>query len=215
MRWLFQALLLMLPHPLRIILHMNLLRLSRQSLRLHPLRDVRRSLLGPNLVSLCPLSSLGGLFIYFPHSDSKPDRDSSKQVNRGRNKFDPVVSPILPSPLSAWVRASKEVGANFNDSQAPRSGVPRGYVLPDPEMLGGMDAKLYQPFLKMYLRLRPVLHYRLRKVGISVAAKSNAEWRKLLGLDTFKQTEGSKASQDRAQLLREFEHSLKGSGMVR
>lgn len=121
----------------------------------------------------------------------------------------------MPPSLSAWAKASREVGADFNDSQPPRSGVPRGYVLPDPEMLGGMDAKLFQPFLKMYLRLRALLHYRLHKVGVNVATKSNAEWRKLLGLGTFKQTEGSKASQDRQKLLSEFEESLNGSGMVR
>ncbi|KAJ3766472.1 hypothetical protein FB446DRAFT_708600 [Lentinula raphanica] len=89
----------------------------------------------------------------------------------------------------------------------------KGYVLPDPGMLGGMDEKLYQPFLKMYLKLRPLLHYRVRKIGALNAGLSNGEWRKILGLGTFKESDGTQASKDRAKLIEDLQESLNGSGL--
>ncbi|KAJ3833209.1 hypothetical protein F5878DRAFT_665846 [Lentinula raphanica] len=144
---------------------------------------------------------------------SKQTKPSAKQVDHGRNKFAPVTSMIMPPTISVWVKASQEVGANFRDSQPARSGVPRGYVLPDPSMLGGMNAKLYQPFLKMYLKLRPLLHYRLHKVGVISASLSNAEWRKILGLGMLKSTDGTQASKDCANLVQALQETLNGSGL--
>ncbi|KAJ3746907.1 hypothetical protein EV360DRAFT_89979 [Lentinula raphanica] len=138
---------------------------------------------------------------------------ASKKVDRGRNKFEPVSSAIMPSSIPAWVKASQEVGRDFRESQNARLSVPRGYVLPDPGMLGGMDEKLYQPFLKMYLKLRPLLHYRVRKIGALNAGLSNGEWRKILGLGTFKESDGTQASKDRAKLIEDLQESLNGSGL--
>ncbi|KAJ3978954.1 hypothetical protein F5890DRAFT_1559411 [Lentinula detonsa] len=49
-----------------------------------------------------------------------------------RNRFLHVVSSIMPNPIEVWDEASEYVGSNFNHSQAGRTGVKRGYVLPEP-----------------------------------------------------------------------------------
>ncbi|KAJ3757395.1 hypothetical protein EV360DRAFT_71186 [Lentinula raphanica] len=144
---------------------------------------------------------------------SKPKRSISKQVDRGRNKFEPVSSVIMPPSIPAWVEASRKVGEHFQDSQSPRKGVPRGYLLPDPCMLGAMDPKLSQSFLKMYLKLRRLLHYRLRKIGIVSASLSNSEWRKILGLGTLKETVGTKTSEARAVLVKILQQTSSESGL--
>ncbi|KAJ3833142.1 hypothetical protein F5878DRAFT_665911 [Lentinula raphanica] len=145
-----------------------------------------------------------------PYSKSK--QRISKQIDHGRNKFEPVSSFIMPPSLPAWVEASRKVGEHFHDNQSPRKGVLRGYLLPDPCMLGAMSPKLSQPFLKMYLKLRRLLHYRLRKIGVVSASLSNAEWRKILGLGTLKETAGTKSSEDRVTLVKILQQTSSESG---
>ncbi|KAJ3964298.1 hypothetical protein EV361DRAFT_942404 [Lentinula raphanica] len=148
-----------------------------------------------------------------PKPYSKPKRPNIKQVDHGRNKFEPVFSPIMPPSIPAWVKACRTVGEHFQDSQSPRMNVSRGYLLPDPGMLGGMGPKLYQPFLKMYLKLRGLLHYRLRKIGVVFASLSNSEWRKILGLGTLKETDGTKTSRDRAEIVKILQQTSNESGL--
>ncbi|KAJ3791476.1 hypothetical protein GGU11DRAFT_751715 [Lentinula aff. detonsa] len=65
------------------------------------------------------------------HPYSKQRRPPSKQPHTERNKFEPVISSAMPPSIPAWVKACKQIGESFVQSQQPREGVPRGYILPE------------------------------------------------------------------------------------
>ncbi|KAJ3743743.1 hypothetical protein DFH05DRAFT_1526063 [Lentinula detonsa] len=136
------------------------------------------------------------------HTRPKPRKPYSKpwqEPQSIRNKFLHVVSSIMPNPIEVWDEASEYVGFNFNHSQAGRTGVKRGYVLPEPAIFAtAPDSATTQQYFANYLRLCETLIYRLHKVGPVHFLYSPTQWRSLLSIGLRADSRpGTKAAQNR------------------
>ncbi|KAJ3780400.1 hypothetical protein GGU10DRAFT_337203 [Lentinula aff. detonsa] len=130
------------------------------------------------------------------------------------DSIDPVTHPSMPPSIPAWVKACKQIGESFVQSQQPREGVPRGYILPEHGMLGSMDTKLRQKFLRMYLKLKPLLFYQIQKIGMVESLLSTSLWRKVLGMESLGVTNGTRAAETRQSLIHELQTTLMGSNLT-
>ncbi|KAJ3737975.1 hypothetical protein EV360DRAFT_91015, partial [Lentinula raphanica] len=138
-----------------------------------------------------------------PYLKAKSSKQSSRpRGQQGRNKFLEVDSPLMPPSIPSWTRASKIIGSTFNPNQHARSGVPRGYILPEPAMIANLSAdQTRQAYLVMYLKLRDFLLYRIHKLGVVSALLSGDEWRKVLGLERVPVTNGTRSEMERNKVL--------------
>ncbi|KAJ3833072.1 hypothetical protein F5878DRAFT_665976 [Lentinula raphanica] len=140
-----------------------------------------------------------------PYSRPKKIRSKSVPSTHSRNKFEQVESSLLPPGIITWAQASSDVGKEFDHEQPPREGISRGYPLPDAVMLANLSEATRQGFLSMYLKLRELLHYRIRKLGTTASFMSNEDWRKLLGLEYLRSKEGTQAAKARQTLVKMLE----------
>lgn len=146
--------------------------------------------------------------------DAKKNERPPKE-NRDRNKFFEVSSPIMPRCLHQWATASRKIGQHFDQNQRARPGVPQGYCLPEPALfVNHADETVGQAYLTTYLKLRPLLIYRVTNMGIN-ATLSGPEWRKVLGLEVHSSKAGSRTAEVRNKLVTEMQQSLSGSSLVR
>jgi hypothetical protein len=127
-----------------------------------------------------------------------------------RNKFNKVVSPIMPPAISYWLDASIKVGETFDQNQPSRKGVPRGYVLPEPALFAvNQNITSRNTYLLTYLKLRDLLIYRMQNLSMGDALKDQKEWRKIIGLELH----GSVASHEK--VLEDMKKALNDSSLVR
>lgn len=142
---------------------------------------------------------------------SKPSSNHRKD----RNKFMEVTSPLLPNSILDWVAASEHVGKGFNQNQKARSGVPRGYFLPEPALFANHSSDVSrQAYFSTYLKVREIILYRLRTLGASTCLKSSGEWRKLLGLELHGLKIDTKCASTRQKLVNELQQGLEMSNSL-
>ncbi|KAJ3729556.1 hypothetical protein C8R42DRAFT_715841 [Lentinula raphanica] len=138
----------------------------------------------------------------YPKAKSSKQKSVHPKGQQGRNKFLEVDSPLMPPSLPCWTKASKKIGSTFNPNQHARSGVPRGYILPEPAMIANLSAEeTRQAYLVMYLKLRDFLLYRIHKLGVVDALLSADQWRKVLGLERVPVTNGTRSEMERNKVL--------------
>lgn len=148
----------------------------------------------------------GTAFTYFMNLilDQKR-KGKGKKTQEPRNKFNEVVSPIMPKSIRAWVQASRAVGEDFDQDQSAREGVNRGYVLPEPALFANhQDEKARQSYLRTFLKLRDILLYQIQKHGAFAVLRSPSEWRTLLGLELHGKRTDSKTALARRNVLKEM-----------
>ncbi|KAJ3780132.1 hypothetical protein GGU10DRAFT_381130 [Lentinula aff. detonsa] len=127
------------------------------------------------------------------HPYSKQHRPPVKQPHTERNKFEPVISSAMPPSIPAWVKACKQI---------------------EHGMLGSMDTKLRQKFLRMYLKLKPLLFYRIQKIGMVESLLSTSLWRKVLGVESLGVTNGTRAAETCQSLIHELQTTLMSSNLT-
>ncbi|KAJ3748226.1 hypothetical protein EV360DRAFT_89803 [Lentinula raphanica] len=138
----------------------------------------------------------------YPKAKSSKQKSVHPKGQQGRDKFLEVDSPLMPPSLPCWTKASKKIGSTFNPNQHARSGVPRGYILPEPAMIANLSAEeTRQAYLVMYLKLRDFLLYRIHKLGVVDALLSADQWRKVLGLERVPVTNGTRSEMERNKVL--------------
>ncbi|KAE9382439.1 hypothetical protein BT96DRAFT_952183, partial [Gymnopus androsaceus JB14] len=98
-------------------------------------------------------------------SSSRPVPYTKSKKVEPRNKFVDPISPLLPKAIDPWAEASQLVGRDFDHTQPARQGVLRGYVLPEPALFVTQKDDTMQEYLRMYLKLRAALMYRISKFG--------------------------------------------------
>lgn len=112
----------------------------------------------------------------------------------------------MPPLVATWVKASREIGANFDLSQQPPEGVSRGYAMPEAALLANLaNEKTRQGFFAMFIKLSDLLAYRVGFMGPAHAGLSNDEWQRILGLEVLGSTEGTKADAARQQLIKRLQ----------
>ncbi|KAJ3898183.1 hypothetical protein F5879DRAFT_995056 [Lentinula edodes] len=167
------------------------------------------SLAGPSRCSTSPKATRKDP--YPKNFRSKPSSNHRKD----RNKFMEVTSPLLPNSIPDWVVASEHVGKGFNQNQKARSGVPRGYFLPEPALFANHSSDMSrQAYFSTYLKVREIILYRLRTLGASTCLKSSGEWRKLLGLELHGLKIDTKCASTRQKLVNELQQGLEMSNSL-
>ncbi|KAF8867901.1 hypothetical protein CPB85DRAFT_1169993, partial [Mucidula mucida] len=117
--------------------------------------------------------------------------------------------------LRIWAQASTVIGASFNQSQKSCLGVSRGYILPDPILFANHRNKtLRQAYFTTYLRLRPVLLYYIRTLGVTRCLMSSSEWRNILGLELHGSRNDTKAAESCCQIQADIQASLNSAGSL-
>ncbi|KAL0063028.1 hypothetical protein AAF712_010051 [Marasmius tenuissimus] len=146
-----------------------------------------------------------------------PTRLSGVQVplpnaNRDRDKFVDVVSPMMPPPLPVWARASVQAGAGFDPNLRPPPGLNNGYALPDPNIIAGTRNQATQAaFITTWLKLRPVLLYRLQSPTFGPLKPK--EWRVVLGMEVHGQKPNTQAAQSRNDIEKMLQECLDSGDM--
>lgn len=108
-----------------------------------------------------------------------------------------------------------EVGASFDHNRHPTTGIPSGYVLPDPALFANNnDDGARQAYLKTYLKLRESLLYRIENMGTLRCLKSTSDWQKLIGLELHGYRTESRGAERRSQLVNELQGSLVANSVV-
>ncbi|KAL0064097.1 hypothetical protein AAF712_008957 [Marasmius tenuissimus] len=146
-----------------------------------------------------------------------PTRLSGVQItlpnaNNDQDKFIDVASPIMPSPLPVWARASLQAGTGFDPNMRPPPGMNNGYALPDPNIIAGTKNQATQAaFVTTWLRLRTVLLYRLRSP--TFAPLKPKEWRVVLGMEIHGQKAHTQAAQSRNGIEKMLQECLDSGDM--
>lgn len=124
---------------------------------------------------------------------------------------------LLPPAIRAWADASTLVGRDFDHTQPARPSVLRGYVLPEPAIFVMQKEEVMQEYLRMYLKLRSALMYRINRYGAIGSVQGTSQWRALLGLTVHGGTRNdSKAARTRHVMAKELRkvNEDKSSGFV-
>jgi hypothetical protein len=101
-----------------------------------------------------------------------------------RNKFDEPDSAIMPHAFPRWVEAAMSVSHKFKPDEQPRSGVNRGYVLPEPAVFANHQNEVSrQQYFLTYLKVREVFIAAIDLLGPVVCQCSPKDWRRLLSLE--------------------------------
>lgn len=96
----------------------------------------------------------------------------------------------MPTSIYSWVSASRTVSGFFTKPYPQRRGVSRDYVLPEPALFANHSSEsTRQAFFKMYLKVREVLLYNIVTRGPLACLRSPQEWRRMLGLEVFGQSD--------------------------
>ncbi|KAF9010863.1 hypothetical protein BDZ89DRAFT_964361, partial [Hymenopellis radicata] len=90
----------------------------------------------------------------------------------------------VPRSLPEWMRASRDIGKDFDQNTRSNPKVNRGYALPDPGFIAAMATPaLRDAYIVVYLKLRHALHYRLTSPMFEPLNPTS--WRDLLGIESF------------------------------
>ncbi|KAL0564174.1 hypothetical protein V5O48_017880 [Marasmius crinis-equi] len=109
------------------------------------------------------------------------DKDASKGPPQ-RNKFLDVETEYMPPPLLNWMSASEAVGQMFDSSLPAPPNRNNGYALPDPNILVGTKNEAARTrYITTWLKLRPVLLYRMRSTTFEPLRTS--KWRSVIGIE--------------------------------
>lgn len=101
-----------------------------------------------------------------------------------RNKFLEPNSPIMPHAFPQWIKAAESASAKFKLSEYPRTGVNRGYVLPEPAVFANhKNETSRQQYFLTYLKVREVFIAAISLLGPVVCQRSPKDWRRLVSLE--------------------------------
>ncbi|KAF9006279.1 hypothetical protein BDZ89DRAFT_930163, partial [Hymenopellis radicata] len=102
----------------------------------------------------------------------------------------------VPRSLPEWMRASRDIGKDFDQNARSNPKVNRGYALPDPSFIAAMTTPaLRDAYIMVYLKLRHALHYRFSSPMFEPLSPTS--WRDLLGIESFGNKPDSFVSQRR------------------
>lgn len=94
----------------------------------------------------------------------------------------------------------------------PPQGMQRGYALPDPNVIASVERDTTRgEQITMYLRLRPLLHYRLQSPAFQPLTAP--EWRRVLGLELHTSSRDGWAAQIHAQVKADLSRCLTEGNM--
>ncbi|KAL0565964.1 hypothetical protein V5O48_016053 [Marasmius crinis-equi] len=129
-----------------------------------------------------------------------------------RNKFIDVVSPLMPSSLANWSRASTNAGSGFDPNSPSPDGRDNGYALLDPGVIAGSKQDpVRAAFFATWLRLRPVLLYRL--LSPAFRPMKTKDWRSVLGIQVHGQKSDTRAAERRTEQQEMLQKCLTSGGM--
>ncbi|KAL0572514.1 hypothetical protein V5O48_009456 [Marasmius crinis-equi] len=133
---------------------------------------------------------------------------SSNAQPGDRNKFVDVQSQLMPPALKNWAKAAQDAGAGFD----PNVSDPTGYALPDPNFIAGMQNTVTQAaFVTTWLKLRPVLLYRLQSPTFDLIPTK--KWRVVLGLEVYGHESNTVAAKKRKEQQEMLQKCLDSGGM--
>ncbi|KAL0059091.1 hypothetical protein AAF712_014192 [Marasmius tenuissimus] len=162
-------------------------------------------------------SSSGPSHMSRPAHRHHPTRLSRVQVplpnaNNDQNKFIDVASPMMPPPLPVWARASAQAGTGFNLNMCPPPGINNGYALPNPNIIAGTRNQATQAaFITTWLKLRPVLLYRLRSPTFEPLKLK--EWHVVLGIEVHGHKPNTQAAQSQNNIEKMLQECLDSGNM--
>ncbi|KAK1234307.1 hypothetical protein PQX77_002490 [Marasmius sp. AFHP31] len=138
-----------------------------------------------------------------PYPPHNPKTHSTPLVER--NKFVDVVSSVMPVTLPTWGAASSQVGQHFDPNTPAIRGAHPGYALPDPNFVAGTANEVVRAqYVTTLLKLRPLLHYRLRSPTFSPLKPQ--QWRSIVGMEAHSTQTGTRVDARRiamASMLKE------------
>lgn len=123
----------------------------------------------------------------------------------------------MPLSIEPWAHASRSVGEDFDSNQQPRRNVSRGYALPEPALFANhRDDGSRQAYFAMWLKVRLVIMYRIRRHGTLACLRHPNDWRKILGFELHgRKKADSKAAEIRQQFIVDMQAELDAANIVR
>ncbi|KAG7088003.1 hypothetical protein E1B28_012042 [Marasmius oreades] len=142
----------------------------------------------------------------------EPVKFSQSSSLQTRNKFLDVISPAIPPALPVWSEACVQAGASFNPNTPPPNGHDNGYAFPDPNIIAGTaNDSTRAMFIMTWLKLRPVLFYRLRSPTFQPL--KTKQWRSVLGLEVHSLKSDTLAAKLRAEQQKMLQECLDTGNM--
>ncbi|KAK1219196.1 hypothetical protein PQX77_018092, partial [Marasmius sp. AFHP31] len=138
-----------------------------------------------------------------PSLQAKPPHPDPQK----RNKFIDVDSNLMPKCLPAWKAVSEAIGASFEDKMPSVPGLDDGYAVPDPNVIVGTSNESAKVrYVTTTMKLRPLLHYRLRSP--TFRPFRTREWRGAIGLEAHPTKSETKTGGRRANMVETLKECL-------